>query len=41
MQWLPSTYKLIEEDVIMIVNDWEDDWKKPVLEERRSKNKGD
>ena len=37
-QWIPVAYKLSEEDVSMIVNDWEDNWKKPVLEEERSQD---
>jgi hypothetical protein len=28
-QWLPTSYKLTMDDVCLIANDWEDDWKVP------------
>lgn len=32
-EWLPTTYKLTEENVSMIVAYWDKEWKVPVLEE--------
>jgi ubiquinone biosynthesis protein Coq4 len=29
-QWLPTNYKLTSEDVCLIANDWEDEWKTPI-----------
>jgi hypothetical protein len=29
-QWFPTSYRLTTEDVSLIVNDWEEDWKIPV-----------
>jgi hypothetical protein len=28
-QWFPTSYQLTLEDVHLIINDWEDDWKNP------------
>jgi hypothetical protein len=28
-QWLPTTYRLTIEDVNLIINDWEEEWKSP------------
>jgi hypothetical protein len=31
-QWLPTRYKLTEEDVCLISNDWDKEWKIPTEE---------
>jgi hypothetical protein len=28
-QWLPTSYKLTVDDVCLISNDWEEEWKVP------------
>jgi hypothetical protein len=29
VKWLPTTYRLTMEDVNLIINDWEEEWKSP------------
>jgi hypothetical protein len=31
-QWLPTSYKVTEEDVSLISNDWDENWKVPAEE---------
>jgi hypothetical protein len=45
-QWFPTSYRLTTEDVNLIVNDWEEDWKIPTektgqSEEEEEQDKSD
>jgi hypothetical protein len=45
-QWFPTSYRLTTEDVCLIVNDWEEEWKIPTQkigksEEEEEKDKSD
>jgi hypothetical protein len=45
-QWFPTSYRLTTEDMSLIVNDWEEDWKSPAektgkSEEEEEQDKSD